>query len=366
MRLAFYNADMLRAISPAALSAYARLNGWKKAEPYGRHSDVYVGSNLPEVVLPRTQRLADYSNIVSRLAQIFAEVAEVDELELLRELTLADRDAIRVRASSDQAVTVTEGIALIAGAKDMISAAARSLFEHPKAVYQGRPVKEVSEYLQGVRLGNMEQGSFVVTLLPPSVPPIVDPANDLEPDVWMEGEPIQRQATWRLADALGATRNAMAETIGGQGDAFVDAIARGTSANLCGALAEMTAPFETLDLSLTWALTRPVPHSDTVARFGFTKEESCILQEAERALRERRMQSDVRLSATIEGLRRPGHEVTVRAELDGKIQTVTAYLSRRCYERAIDVHRENATVELVGDLECWGRRRSLRNARIVG
>ena len=363
--LADRHIDAIRAISPAALAAYARLNGWKKAESYGRHSDVYVGTNLPEVVLPRTPRLADYANVVSRLAQIFAEVSEMDELELLQELTLADHDAIRVCAPGDHAVTVTDGIALIAGAKDMIAAAARSTFERPKAVYQGRPSKEVSDYLQGVRLGNMERGSFVVTLLPPSVPPLVERAEHVEPDMWLEGEPIQRQATWRLADALGAIREAMAGTIGGEGDAFGDAIARGASANLCDALAGMTAPFETLDLSLTWALTRPVPHSDTVVQFGFTKDESCILQEAARSLRERRVQSEVRLSATIEGLRRPSCEVTLRTELDGKMQPVTAHLSTRDYEHAIDMHREKATVEIVGDLECWGRRRSLLNAHIV-
>ena len=364
MSLAFHDVDAIRAISPAALSAYARLKGWKKTEPYGNHSDVYSGTNLPEVVLPRTQRLADYANVISRLAQIFAEVAETDELELLRELTLADHDAIHVRALGNHAVSVTDGIALIAGAKDMISAAARSIFERPRAVYQGQPAKEVSEYLQGIRLGNMEQGSFVVTFLPPSVPPAVD--DRVQRDMSMEREPIQRQATWQLANALGATRQAMTETIGGRGDAFDDAIARGTSANLCDALAEMTAPFETLDLSLTWALTRPVPHFDTAIRFGFTKDDSCILQEAAQALRERRVQSEVRLSATIEGLRRPGREATLRTELDGKMQTVIAQLSREDYERAIDIHRENTAAEWAGDLECSGRRRSLLNAHIVG
>lgn len=363
MNLAFHDVDAIRAISPAALSAYARLKGWKKTEPYGNHSDVYSGTNLPEVVLPRTRRLADYANVVSRLARIFAEVAETDELDLLRELTLADHDAIHVRASGNHAVSVTDGIALIAGAKDMISAAARSIFERPRAVYQGQPAQEVSEYLQGIRLGSMEQGSFVVTFLPPSVPPAVD---GVKRDMSMEREPIQRQATWQLANALGATSQAMAETIGGRGDAFDDAVAKGTSANLCDALAEMTAPFETLDLSLTWALTRPLPHADTARRFGFTKNDSCILQEAARALRERRVQSEVRLSATIEGLHRPGCEATLRTELDGKMQTVIAQLSREDYERAIDIHRKNTAAEWAGDLECWGRRRNLLNAHIVG
>ena len=375
MSLRVVSADSLRAISPASLSAYARLRGWEKAEPYGAHSDVYVATDLPEVILPRTQRLADYADVAARLIQIFAQAVDVDESELLRELTIADRDAIRVRASGDHTVTVTDGLALIAGAKDMISAAARSLFE-PRAAYQGRPAKEVVEYLKRVRLGDVEQGSFVVTLLPPAVPPTVD-GLQLPPgrerisgthhnsDEWLENEPIERRTTWQLADALGATRDAMAETIGGGGDAFGNAISRGTSANLCKALADMTAPFEALDLSLTWALTRPTPTADTLVRFEFTHEDSCVLREAARVLRERSVQTNVRLIATVEGLKRQGREVALRTQLDGGARAVVAHLTRRDYERAIDLHKTNAEVEMEGDLECSGHRRSLLNAHIV-
>ena len=376
MSLRMYSADSLRAISPASLSAYARLSGWEKAEPYGAHSDVYAAPNLPEVILPRTQRLADYADVAAKLIQIFARAADMDESELLRELTIADRDAIRMQASGNHTVTVTDGIALIAGAKDMISAAARSLFE-PRAAYQGRPAKEVVEYLRRVRLGNVEQGSLVVTLLPPVVPPTVD---SLQPplvggkrigrahhnaDEWLENEPIERQTTWRLADALGATREAMVETIGGAGDAFGNAVSRGASANLCKALADMTAPFEALDLSLTWALTRPTPTADTAVRFEFTHEDSCILREASRVLRERSVQTKVRLVATIEGLKRKGREVTLSTQLDGSARAVVAHLTRRDYERAIDLHKTSAEVEMEGDLECSGHRRSLLNAHIV-
>ena len=271
MSARLHDADSLRAVSPAALSAYARLNGWEKSEPYGAHSDVYAAAGLPEIVLPRTQRIGDYAEVAARLVRTFAQTADVDEADLLRELRTADRDAISIRASCDDAVTIDDGLALISGARSMIASTTRSLFE-PRAAYQGRPAREVLEYLQRVRLADVAQGSFSVTLLPPAVPPAVDrimerlPAKGHEtgesgPAMQgveaLEDEPIERQATRRLADALGATREAMAETIGGESDAFGNAISKGASANLCQALADMTAPFETLDLSLTWALTPP-------------------------------------------------------------------------------------------------------------
>ena len=236
------------------------------------------------------------------------------------------------------------------------------------------------EYLQRVRLADMAQGSFSVTLLPPAVPPAVDrimehlpakghdtgeSAPPMQLEEASEDEPIERQATRRLADALGATREAMAETISGESDAFGNAISKGASANLCQALADMTAPFETLDLSLTWALTRPA-HTNQAIRFAFAKEESCILQEAARALRKRRIQADMRLTASVEGLKRQGREVTLAAQLDGVSRLVVAHMTQADYERAIDIHKSSARVEFTGDLELLGSRISLLNPRIVG
>lgn len=367
MSLRVHEAEALRAISPASFSAYARCNGWEKAERYGEHSDVYAAAGLPEVVLPRTSRLADYADVASRLVQIFAQEAEVDELSLLRELTTADRDAIRVRASCDHTVAVDDGLVLIAGAKDMISATARSLFE-PTAAYRGRPRREVLEYMQRVQLAGMEQGSFVVTLLPPAVPSAVDGVIEPrrgESGGALENEPIERQTTRRLVDALAATRQAMAEAQGGEGDAFGNAISSGTSANLCDALADMTASFEALDVNLTWALTRPPPDAGAATRFEFAKDDSSILREAARALRERKVQAGVQLTATVEGLRRQGREVVLRTQLNGARRSVVAHVTKNDYESAIDSHKANTELVLTGDLEYSGGRCRLLNPRIL-
>ena len=372
MSLRVHEANALRAIAPASFSAYARSKGWEVVERYGDHSDVYAAAGLPEVVLPRTPRLADYADVAARLVQIFAQQAGVDELELLRELTTANRDAIRLRASCDRAVPVADGLALIGSAKDMVAAAVCSLFE-PTAAYRGRPRREVLDYMRGVQLAGMEQGSLVVTLLPPAVPPAVagiiehatkehESGNVLpdEPD-----EPIERQATRRLAEALEATRQAMGQAIGGEGDAFGDAISNGTSANLCAALANMTAPFEALDVSLTWALTRPLRDAGAVTRFEFAKDDSCILREAARALRERRVEADVRLTATVEGLKRRGRELALRTHLASGTRSIIASVTEADYEYAIDSHRASAKVVLTGDLEYSGGRCRLLKPRIV-
>ena len=255
MRASIRDKKALIEISPGALSAYARVAGWNKTDIYGDHSDVYTSAGLPEIILPRSQRLGDYASIVSRLIEIFAKVAEMDELTLYRDLVTADRDVIRLRTaeSNDGSVAASDGINIMRGAHDMLLAAACSL-QNSQPLYRAGANKEASDYLNRVRLGQTEQGSFVITLLTPVVPPPIQ--QPLFPESAPDDDPVERQITKRLAGALAATRQATEKTVGGNAEAFSEAVKYGVSANLCEALVEVISPFETLDISLTWARTR--------------------------------------------------------------------------------------------------------------
>ena len=230
MRVNIQDRDALRAVSPAALSAYARTAGWTKLESYGEHSDVYAAERMPEVILPRTQRLGDYASIVSQLIEIFAKMAERDELSLYRDLVTADRDVVRVRVteSDDGSLTVNDAVDLVGGSRDMLLAAACSLRE-PQPLYRAGANKEASDLLSRVRLGQTEQGSFVVTLLTPVVPSFI-PTLFEDPDD--HGAPIQRRMTRRLAEALAAAREATENAVSGDQTAFADSVDKGVSANL--------------------------------------------------------------------------------------------------------------------------------------
>ena len=51
MKAHILDADALRAISPVALAAFARSEGWSKTEVFGTHADVYAGLDRPEIIL---------------------------------------------------------------------------------------------------------------------------------------------------------------------------------------------------------------------------------------------------------------------------------------------------------------------------
>ena len=358
------NHALLVNVSPLALSAYARAEGWVKVDTYGDHSDVYDGKGLPEIILPRTKNLGDYARVVARLIEIFASVAELSGLELYRDLVTADRDVIRARVDEgDDTVDLNQGANLIAGARDMLLATACSLND-PRPAYRAGANREANDFLKQVRLGQTEPGSFVVTLLPPVIAPPVQASLLTVPEGF---SPLARRMSIQLSIALLATRSATEQTIGGDAGAFSDTVSHGVSANLCEALVQMVEPFPALDISVTWARTRPMPQARS--RVRFTKDHVPILSEAANSFRDREPRTDVSLFCTVHRLRRDDREtdgtVTFRASIQGRTQSVTAVLNQSDYNRVTDAHREKDPVIVEGDLERFGQRWRLSNPRIV-
>ena len=163
----------------------------------------------------------------------------------------------------------------------MLLAVACSLRE-PQPVYRAGANREASDLLSQMRLAQTEHGSFVVALWTPVVSP---PIPELFPE---HGEtdaeqPAERRLTRRLADALEATRRATESVVEGLSGAFARTIQEGVSANLCEAVAKLITPFPTLDVSITWARTRPT--ASAREEFRFAKADAPILLEAARLFR---------------------------------------------------------------------------------
>ena len=190
---------------------------------------------------------------------------------------------VRVRAaeSDDGSVTLNDGVDLIGGARDLLLSAACSLRE-PQPVYRAGANREAADLLRQMRLGQTDQGSFVVTLLTPIVPP---PIPALFPDPDVRNPPIERRMTLRLVEAVTAARQATERAAAGDDGAFEESVASVVSANLYEALVRIIEPVPTLDVGVSWARTRPVPTTGAVVRFG--RADAALLREGARSLRER-------------------------------------------------------------------------------
>ena len=366
MKAEIWDAQALRAISPAAIAAFARGEGWSKIDVYGRHADVYAGIDRPEIILPRTDRLVDYASAVSRLIGVFSKVTDSDELATYRDLVGADRDVVRVRAfggDDDGSVLLDVGVKIVAQARDMLLAAACAA-RTPQPLFRAGANREANDYMQRVKLGQTEHGSFVVTLLAP-VPPLLQAPLDAS---WtnIDDEPIERMVTRRLMGALEASRTAAELALSGDSQAFEKAVVSGVSANLCEAVAGLIEQSHGLDISLTWARTRPTP--EVQRKVIFSQNDAEILKEAARTFRLRQPKPDVTLYGSVHKLKRDQDEVegvvTLKAIVEDKLQSVRAVLDQANYSTAVKAHDAKAQIIVTGDLERVGQRWQLTNASV--
>jgi hypothetical protein len=368
MRAHIFDVAALRAVSPAALSGFARSEGWSKVEAFGDHADVYAGDGLPEIILPRTEQVGDYAALMSRLIGVFADVSSRDELSIYRDLIVADRDVIRVRAEGDDdgAVELEDGVAIVTHAKEMLLAAACAA-RNPKALYRAGANREATEYMRRVKLGQTEHGSFVITLLAP-VPPLISHQPLLPGAQWVpfDDEPLERMVTRRLANSLSASRAAAEAVASGESSAFDEAVLSGVSANLCEAVAELIKRAGDLTIGITWARTRPAPEKHT--RVTFSTSDSGILSEAARTFRQREPRPDVTLHATVHKLSRDHHEehgaATLKAVIDEKLCSVGVRFDPHDFDKATHAIRDKTPLIVTGDLERVGQRWQMSRAKV--
>jgi len=353
-------AAVLASVSPRALHAYLGAQGWRRVRAIGDMADLYVRDAAPEIVAPMSDALADYVLSMSQIVDILAKAEKRDPASVLRDLTVADVDLVRVRAAhaeEDGSISIEAGVELLQQSRDLLLAAACSV-TRPQRAYRAGGIREAMEYLDQVRFGQTERGSFVVTMLSP-VPPALGQA--AQPGLWedFEEQPFARQVTRRLVDALEAAREAVALANRGEGiSAFEARVADGVSANLCAAVARLTDRGHGLDVSVSWALTRLAPLRRS--RIEFTRADAGVLDEAARMLRDREPRPSERLEGYVTHLARGPEalegQVTIRAVVDGKMSSVRVDFGPDLYRRVADAHTQRCSVVLEGDLEREGQR----------
>ena len=369
MKVAIRDAEALRAVSPAALSAWAHNAGWRRTGVYRKYSDICEAPGKPEILLPRTRHLSDYATVVSDIIRIFAVESDRDELALYRDLMTVDRDAIRIRApeGEDDSLALPAGVGLVRGAQDLLLAAACSLSDRPRPAYRMAANREASALLEGFRLGQTEHGSFTLTLFTPPITPLPDQYS-LLPDDEPGEEPGARRVTRRLMEALDAARRAV-ETLGSNAcGTLADSVSEGVSANLCAALAALVEPFPALDIGVYWARTRPMNAPCRTARFSGS--DAPGLRSMAEWLRRQEPEPDRTLFGFVR--QSPGAQaetdgvVHVKARLDGEDRSVAVMLRQSDYESAIRARKHGAAVMLRGDLERRGGGWRLLNAELLG
>lgn len=376
------DSDILQALGPAEVAAYLRGHGWRYDREYGPNGAVWLldsdtdtakdDGREYELLLPVRQDLADYTRRLAEVLAVLEVVEKRSQLELVRDISDAQADVIRLRlqggSMDDGSVPLEAATRIVQQAREMMLAAACAAVQ-PRAVYRSRRPEQAMEYMQGVRLGQTERGSFVLAIRS-QVPPRL--TEDTEP-VQAEDvatEPFERRVTLKLAEALQATTEAVQRaSLTGDEKPFQESVERGVSANLCDAIARMTAEggAQALSVSVNWSPARKLVRvSHTHSLFRFTADAAPLLQEVARVFREREPYGAFELQGAVVQLGREGMaagEVVIVGFVEGRSRRVSVTLGAEDYQKAYEAHGAGQTVSCEGELVKDGRSLRLFNPR---
>ncbi|MFC7334630.1 hypothetical protein [Rhodocista pekingensis] len=365
--------EVFAALSHVDARAYLLARGWREEERIGDKAAVLVpdGADTPEILLPLREDLGDYALRLADAVRVVAAVEGRAETSVLTDFRMAGTDVIRVRAgeaAADGTLSFQAGIAVHELSREVLLSAACAAHA-PRALYGNRKPQSALDYLETVRLGQSERGSYVVTLLSPVDPALGGGQPRLGPE--FEDDPFARIVTRTLIRALRATRDAVTEAaVSEDFAAFERRVRHGVSANLCEALAKLVGVGGTVDLGITWAKVRPPRPDDAKGplKVDFGRSAAGLLQEAARQFRVREPLPDQELTGWVVRLtRRPEDALgsaLVNVMIDGRPRSIRIEgLSDRDYGVVMAAHGDRKAISFEGDLHRRNRAQEVRNAR---
>jgi hypothetical protein len=369
MNVRITDSKVLESLQPLEVATYLRSAGWRLT---GRIADAaFVWKRSDEtVVLPDNTEFADYARRIAELLDTLAQTEKRSELAILRDVSSSMSDIVRVQILSqvvaDGSVALEEGVTIVESAKDLIFSAARAAVT-PRAYFRSRAPGPAEDYMKKVRLGQTEQGSYVVTLVCPVSPELQ--ASDLGrlADI---SEPFDRRVTRTLAGALTKSAAAAREAAIKQDMApFTSAVREGVSANLCSALADIGESLEDgqIQISFSWARSRRPP--DAISRTVVPYDAIPVMREAARVLKETFTDEDFEVSGPVVRLESPdaasGGDVLIYAEVD-TMRRIRVHLEGPAYRQAVNAHEKGLEVHCRGSLQKEGRYFTLSNIHEFG
>jgi hypothetical protein len=369
MKTRILDSEPFKILNPADIAVYLQSKGWVKHKDQPGYCSIwfkqYQGETA-DLLLPVDRGIRDYVTRMIDAVRLVAAIEDRSETEVLSDFQYASTDVIRFRFSyadaADGSIPLLQGERLVENAKEMFLAAGSAVISRRAYFATNRP-EEVREFVQNLRMGQSERGSYILTLLSRVTPVLKQEQqtffDDPEP-------PFERKAVAGLNTALIALRDAVDQAATNfTAKVFQDAVAHGVSANLCQALVNMNAtnpqPVDQLRFGFTWARSRPNVTS-AVNEVSFRAETFPIIAEAARVLKAVAPQEDQEIQGYVVKLqqRDDGGVASVATVIDGQPRKVKISLIAEDHQRAIVAYDRRVEVRCRGNLIKNGQLWSLK------
>ena len=378
-------------IPPSSLKRFVAANRWTLVEDRPREWEVWRSpSDLPPltITLIFDDEYADYSKRLIEANDAITHAYRISLVELMERITglSADLFFFRIQQESvDGTISFKQAQRALESIAVMVRAAATTVVS-PSHSHRGRRPAEVDQFIaEDLRLGHTKRGSFVVTaaarLEHVQVSAVSEPSSSDEGEQEDEADegvalappeadvghgdavipPFGRRVMTTFSRGLEAAKAVAMDT-----ESVGTAVERGLSLELAEALERVSSEegLQTIEVSFDWseAVPRPVEVPQIVTFDRPTLEQ---LPRVSETLQIREEPRQVTLTGPVTALSRnladeeaaESGEVTVLAEIGGRVRKVLVDLEGEAHQYAIRAYRDRFPIIVSGELV---KRRSWR------
>ncbi len=358
-------------VTAEQLQAYLQSNGWREDGHIRSVATIWhrseLGQEEAEILVP-TASAKDYR---SRLRDALASVVRFEDrnvTDIVADVRRLHSNLISVRVihqdTADGTIPINDGVILVAKARDLLSSAAQSVYAKKKQ-FLGKVATETKAYLDTLRLGQTEVGSYVVNVFAPLQ--IGDSAVGHTSD----GQSLAQAITHSLVTGLEALSRATKEfEAAGDYRVFDAAVMSGASSNLCDALIGFSGEDRDRTFEITVTAAAGPLFSSESKRFGFGTSDIKMLEKATGYYKDEYVLSQRRLTGHIRKLSRPKNEtsgtVVMQAQIGDAERSIKIELSGDEYHLAVLAHDNSELVRVDGDVHIKSKSAWLLNPTNFG
>lgn len=355
------NNKFIEEINPKALSGYLESKGWIKDGNVFEHAFIWHRKEPEsydfEVIQPLSTDIKAYKQRVYDALNALAEYEERTVQIIAVDIINFYSDLVKVRVVHDDveggSIPIDDGVLLVEKARDLLLASTLSTFKK-KRHFSGQRSKDVQDYLNQLRLGQTEVGSFIVNLIAPIQ--FYDSSQIDEEHV-----SFTRSVTNNLSRSLQALSNSIDryEKSSNVFD-FEEVIDKGVSANLCDALCGLSGSNKTRSFNITIALAgSESDNQELPKKFSFKPSTVPFLEIASSYYKGKYTIKDYEVYGLVSKMKHlPDDEygeITVKSLVRGVDKNVVIQLPLENYWQAVHAHECSHLVSCKGVLNVTPR-----------
>lgn len=361
-----YSVDFLELterINPLAFSRYLRETGWsnfKSKRNYVRIFQHNDSAGFFQVIIPLEKDLSDYKEAMYRAIETVALVENKSIEQVFLYLLNPNTDILKIRLDKKEVepgnILFDDAIKVYENAKKLLAATASDIL-HPKKYHEGRPDDAVLKFLSNCRFGQTEIGSYVIPVVCPFAE-LDDKDGFKEVSIFSDeitcSQSLTRQITNRVMRNIDLIKKCIDED---QIDNLVSTDNENMiSANFYEALSNLELKTEGTNVEFTAEWAPAVKNTTCVNnKVLLTSDYYLPIEEAIEKLKGQTEKSTKvigrikKLESRPDAEKRNGGKITiVYVGENNKAQSVTTYLNKLDYEKAIQAHENGRYVCAVG------------------